>query len=417
MDNLDAAIEVDQAVNVQAVEADMNATVKTMQTTSSSFKDATRKTIERVQETVLCLGIPPRSFVLRILSVVVFLAALAALIYFTIADYTEVLNATQVLDANNVQGLDPRLLDSYPGPFVIPASQASFDNTTISGYPAPFAETPTGLVVYLAVLQLNTDNSFVSLFMAFSAIGSLRGLGATPTISFTVLINGHSYFFKAGRPLKQLYPIQLTLPIGTITNYPFDRHIGAFEFYAFVNVNSTLPDGSDGSYGGFIPIGVVSQTDLATFDVVPTWQIMTNDYQPNVSIATDPKFHMTFTAQRTSTTKGIAIANAVLMWVMSLSLFTFVLDIFWRRRTIDGPGVGFSVSLLFALPAFRNSLSPPGGPPLGSYLDLGSFFWCLALVSISSTAMMLRYLFQWQTIKPPVPFFPFGHDWKKPKRV
>ena len=67
-------------------------------------------------------------------------------------------------------------------------------------------------------------------------------------------------------------------------------------------------------------------------------------------------------------------------WIMSIYLLVLSIDhVVFRPRHLQPESVGFSVGMLFALPALRMLLLAP----LGAYIDFWAFAWCMMLVAVA----------------------------------
>ncbi|KAJ3334264.1 hypothetical protein HDU76_003913 [Blyttiomyces sp. JEL0837] len=102
---------------------------------------------------------------------------------------------------------------------------------------------------------------------------------------------------------------------------------------------------------------------------------------------------------RSFTTKLFSLFVMFVMWGLSLLTFAVGLTPWIRRYRIEAPTLAIANTLLFALPALRNS--QPGAPPIGATADVVSFFWCEMLTATSSALMLLNYIYF--SHKPPQP--------------
>jgi len=105
------------------------------------------------------------------------------------------------------------------------------------------------------------------------------------------------------------------------------------------------------------------------------------------------------TVTRSATTKGFALFIVVLMWALSITAALIAFQTWFRMRDVPAPLVAVFVSLLFALPAVRNT--QPAVPPIGTLLDAVSLFWNMVIVACSNIAVMLAYFYQCPEPKPP----------------
>lgn len=75
-----------------------------------------------------------------------------------------------------------------------------------------------------------------------------------------------------------------------------------------------------------------------------------------------------------------AVLIVALMWIMSLYLVVLAVDhVLFRPRSLEPDTVGYSVGMLFALPTLRMLLEAP----LGAYIDMLGFTWCMALTAVA----------------------------------
>jgi hypothetical protein len=106
-----------------------------------------------------------------------------------------------------------------------------------------------------------------------------------------------------------------------------------------------------------------------------------------------------FVISRAPTQKFFSLFIILIMWIMSLGVFSMSLAHLWYSRKVEAPTIGVVTTMLFALPAVRNT--QPGAPPIGCTSDVVGFFWNMGLVA--SGAMILLYRFSFQESKPYVP--------------
>jgi hypothetical protein len=123
---------------------------------------------------------------------------------------------------------------------------------------------------------------------------------------------------------------------------------------------------------------------------------------------------------RTSVFQLYPVFMIIAFWLVGIffSLLASMIVI-WNRAKVEAPLLGASISLIFALPAFRNTA--PQGPPIGAFglvfvvsfplqatylscyagctLDVVSFYWAMLFVIIGVIGLLLRYMMQ----APPPP--------------
>lgn len=78
------------------------------------------------------------------------------------------------------------------------------------------------------------------------------------------------------------------------------------------------------------------------------------------------------------------------MWTLSLTILTLSATIWFRDRKVEPPTIGLCASLIFALPAIRNT--QPDSPPIGCTVDVAGFFFNMAIVAFATFLAMLNYI-------------------------
>lgn len=95
---------------------------------------------------------------------------------------------------------------------------------------------------------------------------------------------------------------------------------------------------------------------------------------------------------RAFSTRLFALLLLTLMASLSLAALWVALLAISNRRIAEVALLGWTASLLFALPLLRNSM--PNGPPIGASIDILVFFWVLATAIVSALLVVLAYLRQ-----------------------
>jgi len=178
------------------------------------------------------------------------------------------------------------------------------------------------------------------------------------------------------------FPANITMPFqtvsqvldGDINSYPFD-------IYSFDYTISAYSSPTNVSYGDPLPLTIFSQGAFQGFTVGTKFS--GSDDGSSVTI--------TLTVKRSTTTKAFAIIIFMVMWCLSLSIFTAAMSVWFREKKVEPPLIAISTALLFALPNIRNS--QPGVPPVaGTTSDMVGFFWNLMLVAISAVSLLVNYI-------------------------
>lgn len=95
---------------------------------------------------------------------------------------------------------------------------------------------------------------------------------------------------------------------------------------------------------------------------------------------------------RAFSTRLFALLLLVLMTSLSFAAMWVALLTITNRRIAEVALLGWTASLLFALPLLRNSM--PNGPPIGANIDILLFFWVLATAIVSALLVVVAYLRQ-----------------------
>lgn len=95
---------------------------------------------------------------------------------------------------------------------------------------------------------------------------------------------------------------------------------------------------------------------------------------------------------RAFSTRLFALLLLTLMSVLSVTAMWVAILAVTNRRVAEVALMGWTASLLFALPLLRNSM--PNGPPIGATIDIFVFLWVLALAIVSALLVVIAYLRQ-----------------------
>jgi hypothetical protein len=144
---------------------------------------------------------------------------------------------------------------------------------------------------------------------------------------------------------------------GAITDYPFDRYTGRLEVHAY------NADGAD------LPLS------LTVVNTDPFFGINTKADASNGGAAVNLGVY------RSMPTLIFAVFVMVLMLGLALGAVVAAFYVLHWRRGLIFPACSMMAAILFALIPLRNAV--PGGPPIGSIIDFGSFFIAEAVISIA----------------------------------
>lgn len=151
---------------------------------------------------------------------------------------------------------------------------------------------------------------------------------------------------------------------GLVTNYPFDHYRAAMEIHVVDADDNELPTA----------ITVVNTDSF---------------FQIGTTKATSPSGGTLIRLDVHRSTPTLVFAVFIMVLMLGLSAAAAVAAYYvlhWKRGLIF-PACSMIAAILFALIPLRNAV--PGGPPIGSIIDFGSFFIAEAIISISLIAGVL----------------------------
>ncbi|KAJ3088611.1 Rsp5p-dependent ubiquitination, sorting of cargo proteins at the multivesicular body, partial [Quaeritorhiza haematococci] len=166
---------------------------------------------------------------------------------------------------------------------------------------------------------------------------------------------------------------EIPIPIleGMPMNYPVDDYRTEFFMAASTTINNTFYR---------IPIAAL------TFSALPLFSFRTNfTYNPNSNSALVARINI----KRSRLVIGYSIVVIIIMWLLSLSLFTLAVGVWVRKRKVEPPTIAFSVAMLFAIPNVRNA--QPGIGEIGALGDVAGYFWNMMLIVASDLRMHLSF--------------------------
>ncbi|ORY04922.1 hypothetical protein K493DRAFT_47312 [Basidiobolus meristosporus CBS 931.73] len=243
----------------------------------------------------------------------------------------------------------------------------------------------TRLDIAITVVSIDTVNLRSQLSVDFDPRGNLV-TGTRPKLRQAISVNFLYKVFTFPQNSSALLPSgDLTVPflVGNRRNYPFDVYEASFLLYA------TSPGVVEDE---IIPVSMAFDANIQNFETAPTFHV-----QDELNV-------ITFRVKRSTNTKGFSICVIILMWALSLGISTLAFQIVFLKREIQPPIMALGVSMLFSLPALRNT--QPGIPGIGCAADVISFFWNMFLVAISAIGFIWTYSVTWTRPQPEPPATP-----------
>jgi len=243
-----------------------------------------------------------------------------------------------------------------------------------------------------------------------------------PNAAITAVIGSRSINFPAGKLIED-FDITISMN-GDLSDYPFDSY-SSIAYFSLYNSNQV------GNKTSQLPIGIAITGALQGFRIEPT----TAGF---AAIDGSGEVAFMFDVRRSPITIGFSSFITVLMWLISLVMFTVALDVVvaassstrtpipearalrhnkmeekeqettaqdtaqelerWKKkirdyrkaRQVSAPLLAMPCALIFALPALRNV--QPGVPQVGAYCDIVGFFWNVGLVAMSAVGIASVWL-------------------------
>jgi len=203
-----------------------------------------------------------------------------------------------------------------------------------------------------------------------------------PSVSIQLIVAQKTINISANTVLPE-QSVSLTA-FGNPNSYPFDS------YSALLPITASIQSTGEG-----LPLTVYTQGAVQGFTTSTTFAEGSDD---------GSRVLVTFTIQRSNTTRLFAAIVFLLMWFLSLSIFIAAMSVWFRGKNAELPLVTISAGLLFALPNIRNS--QPGVPiPVGTTEDMVGFFWNILLVSASAISLLIKWILQ-NKRPPPAPVVP-----------
>ncbi|ORY07836.1 hypothetical protein K493DRAFT_295282 [Basidiobolus meristosporus CBS 931.73] len=236
----------------------------------------------------------------------------------------------------------------------------------------------TRLDLMITVVSVDSVALKSQLSIDFLPLGNLVTEGKLK-LSDTITVNFLHKSFTFPQNSSSILPSgEISVPFyeGNRRNYPFDVYEANLLLYAFIpNTNDDI----------VVPISASFTANVQNFEIFPVFSVQ-NELNT-----------ISFTAQRSTNTKAFSICVIILMWALSLGISSLAFQIVVLKREIQPPIMALGVSMLFSLPALRNT--QPGIPGIGCAADMISFFWNMFLVAISAIGFIWTYSATWT--RPP----------------
>jgi hypothetical protein len=262
--------------------------------------------------------------------------------------------------------------------------------------------------VHLAVriVEANPTASEVTARLSFRLSGKIAEDAVTPAVDVTVVLNtirGPQFFdFPRGRRINPIFAV-FSLD-GNVNRYPVDRHHA--DIWIVMTTPSptpkSLPHRSDEARQPTIPATEMSgQPGLGTVELQNSKRVpLSLDLSASIP---GLKFsgtinetrareidHIELIVRRTSNVIFLSLLCNLLMMALAICVLLMAVRATAANRQLDLLPLSLSISLIFGLPALRNT--QPGVPPLGVISDYVSFIWAENIVAVSAIVIMGAWL-------------------------
>lgn len=223
-------------------------------------------------------------------------------------------------------------------------------------------------------------NSLVKMHINLYPFGSIAILppDGRPNTALNMFISSKLVNFPANFPMASQDIVSFFLD-GNTNRYPFDVYTSTVSLTAFQTSNNTRTRVAVNLVGAIQGFTV----EFSTIEVQKDGLL---NLDASVRIA------------RSTTTIFFSLFIVIGMWLLSMTAFTLAFTLWFRQRKVEPPTIGLVASLLFALPAIRNT--QPGVPGIGCTIDVSGFLWNMFLVLVASLLLMWNYILKYTKDKP-----------------
>lgn len=239
---------------------------------------------------------------------------------------------------------------------------------SIQGEFVPSDPPPGGAAVVLVPAQIHAESRSISgsllVFPDESLVDWEGNLTEDLVVTLTPFVPDGILTLPAGQVPA---PVSVTIPAaGVVQQYPFDSYA--------VQESVAVTSGADSAAG---EVAAVLPITSSVHFQVPGWSYTEETAGPTV---------IRGSVQRAGSTKAIAILLLALMVGLAVIAVSAVNSATRGRMKLELPLASWLTVMLFALIPIRSFF--PGGPPLGSWMDILVYFWvemvvmvCVGLVS------------------------------------
>ncbi|KAL2916761.1 hypothetical protein HK105_203540 [Polyrhizophydium stewartii] len=193
-------------------------------------------------------------------------------------------------------------------------------------------------------------------------------------VDVRVVVGQKETVFKNGSVMPSFDAV-VPIDDGQSNAYPFDVYTTLFDI--------SLVDDADPTKHYPVAVAIVGAVQSWTVDLTLA------DLQQRAGIVVVQSIF-----RRSWTTKFFSTLVVIIMWALSLGIFTLSVTLVLRDRKVEPPTISVAGSLLFALPALRSS--QPGIPSIGTSVDVAGFMWNMLLIAAATTMLVANYIIKYR---------------------
>src|SRR5579871_1285520 len=248
--------------------------------------------------------------------------------------------------------------------------------------------------ISVRIVEASPTASEITARLGFRLSGKIAQDAFTPAVDMTVILNTirgpQFYDFPKGRRINPIFAV-FSLD-GNVNRYPIDRHHA--DIWILMTIpnagNKVIPHLSDRSSQPTIsPPGISGKLQLNNIEL-PSNRRVPLSFELSASIP-GLKFrgtidetqareidHIALLVRRTNNVIFLSLFSNLLMMALAICVFLMAVRTTTADRQLDLLPLSLSMTLIFGLPALRNT--QPGVPPLGVISDYVSFIWAENIV-------------------------------------
>jgi len=290
------------------------------------------------------------------------------------------------------------VLTAYVGSLVYHYSERERRSLQLQGE----VEATDQVHVSVRIVEANPTASEITARLSFRLSGSIAKDAVTPSADLRMLVNSargpQDFDFPKGRRMN---PILAVFSLdGNVNRYPIDRHRADIWIIVTSPRRSPQPPPRVPNRSE-IPAGMSGQLELGTAELQSSQQVpLSLDVAASIP---GLKFsgtieeseareidHIELIVRRTNSVIVLSFLSMLLMMALAVSVLLMAVRATAAERELDLLPLSLSITLIFGLPALRNT--QPGVPPLGATSDYISFIWAENIVAFSAIVIMWTWL-------------------------